>query len=50
MTQTLAGQLREENLRLVMAGFGVGLSWGAVALSCGPMVMPDLVIVDTVVS
>jgi 3-oxoacyl-[acyl-carrier-protein] synthase-3 len=48
MTHSLAVELREDSLRLLLAGFGVGLSWGAVALSCGPMIMPDLVIVDAV--
>jgi 3-oxoacyl-[acyl-carrier-protein] synthase III len=38
----LADQLRRGALRMVLAGFGVGYSWGAVALTCGPMVMPDI--------
>jgi 3-oxoacyl-[acyl-carrier-protein] synthase-3 len=45
MTEALASRLRGETLRLVLAGFGVGFSWGAVALECGPMVMPDLILV-----
>lgn len=45
MTDPLGGRLRNESFRLVLAGFGVGLSWGAVALSCGPMAMPELVVV-----
>jgi len=31
--------------RLVMAGFGVGLSWGAAAVTCGPIVVPEIVLV-----
>jgi 3-oxoacyl-[acyl-carrier-protein] synthase-3 len=31
--------------RLVLLGFGAGLSWGGVAVSCGPLVIPDLVTV-----
>ncbi len=29
-------------LRLLMAGFGVGLSWGAIASEVGPLVIPDI--------
>ena len=43
MSARLAPRLRTEALRSVLAGFGVGYSWGAVALTCGPMVMPDVV-------
>lgn len=45
MTEALASRLRGETLRLVLAGFGVGFSWGAVAIECGPMIMPDLILV-----
>lgn len=38
----LAGRLEQRSLRLVLAGFGVGLSWGAAALTCGPLVIPPL--------
>jgi 3-oxoacyl-[acyl-carrier-protein] synthase-3 len=48
LTHSLAARLRESSMRLLLAGFGVGLSWGAVALICGPIVMPDLVVVDAV--
>jgi 3-oxoacyl-[acyl-carrier-protein] synthase III len=41
---TLAAALRERleqgPLRLALAGFGVGLSWGAATLTCGRMVVP----------
>ncbi len=45
MTDSLAGRLQKEELRLILAGFGVGYSWGALAMTCGPMVMPELVLV-----
>lgn len=43
MTTELREPLRQGPMRLVLAGFGVGLSWAAAALTCGPIVMPDLV-------
>lgn len=46
MTTSLADRLAGSELRLLLAGFGVGLSWGAVALNCGPMVMSALTEVD----
>jgi 3-oxoacyl-[acyl-carrier-protein] synthase-3 len=42
-TSSLRQQLQSSSLRLVLAGFGVGFSWGATLLQCGPMVMPELV-------
>jgi 3-oxoacyl-[acyl-carrier-protein] synthase-3 len=45
MTTSLRHQLRHERLKLVLAGFGVGYSWGAAACDCGPLIMPDLVVV-----
>ena len=45
MTDSLADRLKKEELKMILAGFGVGYSWGAIALTCGPMVMPDLVLV-----
>ncbi|MDL1984176.1 MAG: ketoacyl-ACP synthase III [Deltaproteobacteria bacterium] len=44
MVHTLSDKLRNESLKIVMAGFGVGYSWGACTLSCGPMVMPEIII------
>ncbi|HMH02010.1 MAG TPA: ketoacyl-ACP synthase III [Terriglobales bacterium] len=43
ITHSLANQLRLGEMRLVLAGFGVGLSWGAVTLTCGPMIISDLI-------
>jgi 3-oxoacyl-[acyl-carrier-protein] synthase-3 len=45
MTHRLADRLRQGAHRLVLAGFGVGWSWGAVAVTCGPIVMPDIVFI-----
>ena len=43
---TIQQQLREKlsgsSMNLFMAGFGVGLSWGAVAANVGPLVVPEL--------
>jgi 3-oxoacyl-[acyl-carrier-protein] synthase-3 len=46
MTDMLADRLKTGSLRMILAGFGVGFSWGAAALTCGPMVMPELVLVE----
>lgn len=45
LTHALTEPLRSRSLRLVLAGFGVGFSWGAVALTVGPLRMPGLVLV-----
>jgi len=42
----LGRRLASESLHLVLAGFGVGWSWGAVAGTFGPMVVPDIVYVE----
>jgi 3-oxoacyl-[acyl-carrier-protein] synthase-3 len=46
ITTSLSGRLANSELRLVLAGFGVGFSWGAVALNCGPLLIPPLIEVD----
>ena len=46
MTVELADQLKTGSLNLILAGFGAGLSWGAVSLTGGPMLVPDLIVVD----
>jgi 3-oxoacyl-[acyl-carrier-protein] synthase-3 len=38
----LRGRLRGGRMKLLLAGFGVGLSWGAVAAEVGPLVIPEL--------
>lgn len=45
MTHALSGRLAQGEMRLVLAGFGVGYSWGALAVTAANLVMPDLVIV-----
>jgi 3-oxoacyl-[acyl-carrier-protein] synthase-3 len=30
-------------MKLILAGFGVGWSWGAATVTCGPMVMPEII-------
>ncbi|HJQ68484.1 MAG TPA: ketoacyl-ACP synthase III [Blastocatellia bacterium] len=47
MTHSLSERLTKEKLNLVMVGFGVGFSWGAVALTCKNVVMPGLLIVPS---
>jgi len=42
-THCLREDLEQRRLRLVMAGFGAGLSWGACAAEVGPIVAPPLV-------
>jgi 3-oxoacyl-[acyl-carrier-protein] synthase III len=46
LTHALAERLRAGTMKLVLSGFGVGWSWGAVAIETGPMVVPDLVVID----
>jgi 3-oxoacyl-[acyl-carrier-protein] synthase-3 len=47
ITHSLATRLKTESLRLMLVGFGVGYSWGAIALSCGPLILPDLILVPS---
>ena len=46
LTVSLGERLRSCEMKLVLAGFGVGLSWAAAALRCGNLCVPDLVQVD----
>lgn len=41
----LRDRLQTAATRLVLAGFGVGFSWAGVSLRCGPMVVPEVVLV-----
>jgi len=43
LSYRLGGRLRQESMKLVLAGFGVGWSWGAATVTCGPMVMPEII-------
>ena len=47
LTGKLAERLKSGAQRLVLLGFGTGLSWGGVAVSCGPMVIPEIMVVGT---
>ncbi len=42
LTGKLAEQLKDRAQRLVLLGFGTGLSWGGVAMTCGPLIIPDI--------
>jgi 3-oxoacyl-[acyl-carrier-protein] synthase-3 len=43
ISHCLRSRISSEAMNLVMAGFGVGLSWGAVAMRCGPIVAPPVI-------
>jgi 3-oxoacyl-[acyl-carrier-protein] synthase-3 len=43
MTEKLRERLTREHMRLVLLGFGTGLSWAGVSLTCGPIVVPEIV-------
>jgi len=47
---TINSILREavstRSLRLLLAGFGVGYSWAGCGLMCGPMVAPEIILVE----
>lgn len=43
LVEKLGPALRENTLRLVLCGFGVGLSWGTVACELGPLVCPPMI-------
>jgi 3-oxoacyl-[acyl-carrier-protein] synthase-3 len=42
----LADRLRVQSQRLVLLGFGTGLSWGGAAMTCGPLIIPELTTVS----
>ena len=43
MTVCMREQLQKGGAKLLLAGFGIGWSWAALALQPGPMVMPELI-------
>jgi len=43
MVDQLGPRLRQSRLRLLLCGFGVGLSWGTLTCEIGPMTCPPLV-------
>jgi hypothetical protein len=38
----MGAPIQEKTLKVVACGYGVGLSWGSVALELGPMVIAPL--------
>tara|TARA_A100000171_G_scaffold46518_1_gene51440 strand:- start:156 stop:347 length:192 start_codon:yes stop_codon:yes gene_type:complete len=34
--------LKKDRMNLLLIGYGVGLSWGAAGLTCGPMCLPEI--------
>ncbi|PWC33944.1 ketoacyl-ACP synthase III [Azospirillum sp. TSO35-2] len=44
MADALAPRLRAESRRLLLSGFGVGWSWGSVALAAGPLAVCETVV------
>jgi 3-oxoacyl-[acyl-carrier-protein] synthase-3 len=45
-TTALRSRLQNSTARLLLAGFGVGFSWAATVLHCGPGVFPELIECD----
>lgn len=43
VSHRLASKLNKGPMKLLMVGFGVGWSWGAAALTCGPMAVSPIV-------
>lgn len=48
MNSELRSQLTTRSHNLVMAGFGIGWSWAAGTIPCGPIVMPEIEIMQDV--
>jgi len=44
--ESLFSTIRNKSLKVVLAGFGVGLSWAACALSLGPMECHPVIVLD----
>lgn len=47
ITHSLAPELRQSDKRLLLVGFGVGYSWGALAIQCGHLVAPPMVLLNS---
>lgn len=45
MVSALRYKLQGSGVRVLLAGFGVGLSWAAASLECGSMIVCDIVVV-----
>mgnify|MGYP006361084995 CR=1 FL=1 len=50
LTRSLADGLRRQEHRLLLAGFGVGWSWGAATIACGPIAAAASVVFLTLVA
>ncbi|APS00605.1 3-oxoacyl-ACP synthase III family protein [Pajaroellobacter abortibovis] len=48
ITHALRKRLCEDSMRLMLVGFGVGWSWGACLLECGPIVIPEIIEVNSI--
>jgi len=48
LTEVLKDSLVKSPQKLIMSGFGVGWSWATVAMTCGPIVISDLVTVPSI--
>jgi len=47
IAHAMSGDLQVSTRRLLLAGFGVGWSWGAATVTCGPMVIPPVISVPS---
>jgi 3-oxoacyl-[acyl-carrier-protein] synthase-3 len=43
MVSELREELRNKKMKLLLSGFGVGLSWGSVILSTDKIIVPELI-------
>lgn len=43
MVTEMSAELQQSSTRLMLCGFGVGLSWGTAYLQCSPIVVPELI-------
>lgn len=48
INHSLHSDLKSRPMKLVLAGFGVGLSWGAVAVTVGPLACPEVIFLNAV--
>lgn len=45
---SLSPGISSQQLNLLLVGFGVGWSWGAVTLTCGPIYVPEIICVPSI--
>ena len=50
IVDSLRSTITGRSMKLVMSGFGVGLSWGAAALDVGPICVPALITIGDTIS